>query len=170
MRTLVVGGVERVGVPIPNIALLLLLAVTLAGCARAQAVRASANTMIIQAGAAPICGRQGAARVAQETAAIETIRAGYDRYILTGAQAQNNVTVTQLPGSYSTSGWYGQGQYNATTTYQPGGAIVSGSHDQDLTVVMFKDGEPGSQQAIPARDALGPDWQDKVKNGIRTCL
>jgi|SRR5450756_25207 len=153
-----------------NIPLLIVLALTLAACARAQAIRASANTVIIQAGAAPICGRLGAARVAQEMAAIETIRAGYDRYLLTGGQAQNNVTVTQLPGSYNTTGVYGRGNYQATTTYQPGGTIVAGSHDQDLTVVMFRDGEPGAEQAIPAREALGPEWPEKVKNGIRSCL
>lgn len=149
---------------------LVLLGLLLAACARAQAIRASANTVIIQAGAAPICGRQGAARVAQEMAAIETVRAGFDRYILTGGQAQNNVTVTQLPGSYNTSGTYGRGSYQATTTYQPGATIVAGSHDQDLTVIMFKDGDPGAEQAIPAREALGPEWPEKVKNGIRSCL
>ncbi len=126
--------------------------------------------MIVQTGAAPVCGGRGALRVAQQLAAIETIKAGYDRYIITDGQAQNNVVVSQAPGSYNTSGNYGRGFYNATTTYQPGPAIVSGSHDQGLTVVMFRNGEPGAVQALSAQDALGPDWQEKVKNGIRTCL
>jgi hypothetical protein len=47
---------------------------------------------------------------------------------------------------------------------------MAGSHDQGLAVAMFRDGEPGAEQAIPARDMLGPDWQEKVKNGARTCL
>ena len=90
--------------------------------------------------------------------------------MLHSGQAQNNVAVSQMPGSYSTEGTYGRGYYQATTTYQPGPTIVSGSHDQGLAVVMFREGEPGAQQAVSARSVLGADWQEKVKNGVRTCL
>lgn len=146
------------------------LALALAGCASGQAVRTSANTMVIQTGAAPVCGGQGALRVAQQLAAIETIRAGYDRYIITSGQAQNNVVVSQAPGTYNTTVSGGGGFYQGTTTYTPGPTIVAGSHDQGLSVVMFREGEPGAQQALSARDALGADWQEKVKNDIHTCL
>jgi len=150
------------------IALALIFA--LAACTRGAAVRTSANTMVVQTGAAPVCGGTGALRVAQKMAAIETIRAGYDRYIITGGQAQNNVTVSQMPGSYNTVGSYGYGSYSATTTYQPGPTVVAGSHDQGLAIVMFREGEPGAQQAISARAVLGADWQEQVQNGVRTCL
>jgi hypothetical protein len=149
---------------------LLLLVLALAACARGEAVRTSANTMIIQTSAAPVCRGTGALHVAQQLAAVETIRAGYDRYVITGGQAQNNVSVTQTPGSYTTTGTVNGNFYNATTTYQPGPTIVSGSHDQGLAVVMFREGEPGAQQAVPARAVLGADWEEKVKNGIHTCL
>jgi hypothetical protein len=36
----------------------------LSACARAEAIRTSANTVMIQASAAPACGSAGAARVA----------------------------------------------------------------------------------------------------------
>jgi hypothetical protein len=146
------------------------LVLALAACARGEAVRTSANTMIVQTGAAPVCGGTGSLRVAQQLAAIETIKAGYDRYIITRGQAQNNVSVSQMPGSYNTVGTYGGGSYQTTTTYQPGPTVVSGSHDQGLSVVMFREGDPGAQQAISARAALGADWQEKVQSGIRTCL
>jgi hypothetical protein len=146
------------------------LALGLTGCASGQGVRTSANTMIIQTGAAPVCGGVGALRVAQQLAAIETIRAGYDRYIITGGQAQDNVVVSQMPGSYNTTGTYNQGSYQGITTYQPGPTIVSGSHDQGLTVVMFREGEPGAAQAISAREMLSAEWREKVKNGVHTCL
>lgn len=150
------------------------LALAITGCAGGQAVRTSGNTMIIQVGAAPVCGGQGALRVAQQLAAIETIRAGYDRYIIVGAQSQNNVVVSQGPGSYQTQGTYTgnsqSGFYNATTSYRPGPTVVAGSHDQGLAVTMFREGEPGASNAIPARETLGPQWQDKVKNGVRNCL
>jgi hypothetical protein len=126
--------------------------------------------MVIQTAAAPVCGGQGAIRVAQQLAAIETVRAGYDRYIITGGQAQNNVSVSQMPGSYNTAGTYGDGVYQATTTYQPGPTIVSGTHDQELAIMMLREGEPGAKQAVSARDTLGSDWQEKVSKGVRTCL
>ena len=130
--------------------------------------------MIIDAGAAPACGSMGAAKVAQKSAAVETIRAGYDRYIITGGQAQNNVSVSQMPGQFQTSGTatYGRGfgTNNATTTYVPGPTIVSGSHDRSLGVVMFRNGEPGAENALDARQALGAEWQEIVKLGVHTCL
>ncbi|MBZ6074906.1 hypothetical protein [Microvirga puerhi] len=154
--------------------ILLPLAGALSACAGAQATRTSANTMIIDAGAAPACGAMGAAKVAQKSAAVETIRAGYDRYIITGGQSQNNVSVSQMPGHFQTSGTatYNRsfGTYNATTTYVPGPTIVSGSHDRSLGVVMFRNGEPGAENALDARQALGPEWQDIVKSGVHTCL
>ena len=119
--------------------------------------------MIVDAGAAPECGRSGAARVATRSAAIETIRAGYDRYIITSGQSQNNVAVTQMPGHVQTTGVAryggGIGTINATSTYVPGPAIVSGSHDRALSVVMFGRGDPGYEQALDAREALGPEGQ-----------
>lgn len=145
-------------------------ALVLGACARGEAVRTSANTMIIQTGAAPVCGGAGALKVSQQLAAIETIKAGYDRYIITSGQAQNNVTVSQMPGSYNTTATYGGGMYQGRTTYQPGPTIVAGSHDQVISVVMFREGEPGAQQAISAREILGPEWPEKVKSGVRTCL
>lgn len=147
----------------------------LAACAGAQATRTSANTMIIDAGAAPACGRSGAVKVAAKSAAVETIRAGYDKYIITGAAAQSNITTTQTPGTFNTFGtstYLGGGfrTYNATTTYTPGPTIVAGSHDRQLGVVMFRNGEPGAEQAIDARETLGAEWQDIVKSGVHTCL
>ena len=53
--------------------IVIVIVLALAGCARTQVVRTSANTMVIQTAAAPACGAQGAMRVAQELAAIETI-------------------------------------------------------------------------------------------------
>ena len=146
----------------------------LAGCAGAQATRTSQNTIMIDAGAAPACGPAGAAKVAAKAAAVETLRAGYERYIITSGTAQNNVTVTQLPGYVNTSGTVtyggGFGTYNARSTYTPGPTIVAGRHDRSLAVVMFKRGDAGFEQGLDAKEALGPEWAELVKTGIRTCL
>lgn len=145
----------------------------LAGCTNSSAVRTSQNTAIIQTSAEPMCGSTGAARVAAKQAAIETIKAGYDRYIITGAASDSSVGVTQLPGQYHTYGTanvYGNyGTFNATSVYHPGPTIVTGSYDQSFAIRMFKDGEAGASQAISAREALGPEWEKIVKDGVRMC-
>lgn len=146
----------------------------LAACAGAQVTRTSANTMIIDAAAAPACGSLGAAKVASKAAAIETIKAGFERYIILGGSSANNVTVTQGPGTIQTSGnmTYGRGYgtYNSTSTYMPGAPMYSGTHDRSLTVVMFKKGDAGYNDALDAKTTLGPEWADVVKSGVSTCL
>jgi hypothetical protein len=150
------------------------LIIFLVGCARTEAVRISSNTMIVQAAAAPACGALGASRVAQMSAAIETIKAGFDRYVILGSQSQNNVSVSEGPGTYRSSGAVSvsgnTGFYSGTTTYTPGPTIVSGSRDHAFAIRMFKEGEAGADQAISAREILGPDWKLRVDRGILTCL
>ena len=149
----------------------ILLAAFISSCARVEATRTSQNTMIIDAAAAVDCGSAGAARAASKGAALETIRAGFDRYIITSGSAANNVHVVAMPGHYSTFGTVGiYGNFNATTTYQPGPSFVTGSHDRSLSVVMFKPGDAGFENAIDARQVLGPGWQEIVKSGVHSCM
>src|SRR5690606_3689699 len=135
-----------------------LSALTLAGCTSSDTIRTSANTAIVRTTAAPVCGGTGAARVAQKQAAIETIKAGFDRYIILDAASANNVQVVQGPGTYHHSGTMNRGFYSGTTTYQPGMPMVYGRHEQAFAVRMFRDGEPGAHHALSAREALGPKW------------
>lgn len=141
----------------------------LAGCATANVIQTSQNTALVQSSAAPACGGIGAARVAQKEAAVATLKAGYDRYIIVDAASANNVHVYQTPGSYHTTAYASGPFVSATTTYQPGMPIVAGSHDQSFAIRMFKDGEPGAENAISARSALGPEWEKQLKQPILTC-
>lgn len=145
----------------------------LSSCVQSSTMRVAQNQAIIQTSAEPMCGSIGAARAAQKQAAIETIKAGYDRYIIVSAAASNNVQATQMPGSYRTYGTVNSfgnfGTVNTTTTYTPGPVVYSGSHDQAIGVHMFKEGEPGSAQALSARETLGPKWAVIVKDGINFC-
>ena len=153
-----------------RIAVCVLPVFALSACAGTNTIRTSQDTAIVQASAAPVCGGIGAARVAQKQAAIETIKAGFDRYIIVGAAAADNVQVAQMPGSYQTTGVVNGGYLNATTTYRPGPTIVYGSHDQNFGIRMFPDGEPGASNAISPRNMLGPKWQELVEAGsVRTC-
>lgn len=143
------------------------------GCTKSSSLRTSQDTAIIQTSAAPICGQTGATRTAQMQAAIETIRAGYDRYVIYDARSANNVNIVQMPSSYQTVGtvntFGNSARINATTTYQPGLIVPVGAHDAGLAIKMFRDGDSGSEQAVSARDVLGPDWPKLVKNGVHTC-
>ncbi|WP_156332803.1 MULTISPECIES: hypothetical protein [unclassified Chelatococcus] len=147
----------------------ILAALLLSACAGAQATRTSANTAIIDASAAPACGTMGAARVAARSAAVETIRAGYERYIITGGSSQNNVRTAVIGMQANTFGRISGNTYSGTTTYTPQ-TVTYGSHDRMLTVIMFNKGDPGYEQALDAKQTLGPDWSDLVKSGIRSCL
>ena len=148
----------------------LALLLALSGCAGTSAVRTSSDTAIVTARAAPVCGGVGAERVAVKQAAIETIKAGYDKYVIYDAAAQNTVTATQMPGTYTTTGMVNGGFLSATTTYQPGPTIYSGNHSQAFAIKMFKNGEPGAARAIDARSTLATHWQKPIKQGsLRTC-
>lgn len=162
--------IAREGFGVRWVSVAVLPCLALAGCAGASSVRTSANTALVQASAAPACGGQGAAKVAEKQAAIETIRAGYDRYVIVDAASANNVTARQLPGTYQTNASVYGNMVTAQTTYTPGPVIVSGSHDQAFAIRMFRDGDPGAEYAIPARDVLGKEWERIVRDGVMTCL
>ena len=145
-----------------------LIANILGGCASSSVMDLDSNTIQIATSAAPVCGAQGAQQVAIKRAAYETLRHGYDSYIILGAQAQNNVGVvgytpitanTYSNGTVNTYG--GTGTFNGTSnTYVTGGQpIIAGTHDQGLAIHMFHVGEQGSESAIDAKRTLGPDWQ-----------
>lgn len=146
----------------------------LASCASSNTIKTSSSTAIVQTSAEAMCGGAGAANVAQKQAAIETLKAGFDRYIIFDSAASSNVQLTQLPGSYQTSGTamiYGnRATYQGNTQYIPGPMIVSGGYQQSFAIKMFREGEGGASSAVSAREILGPKWQQMVKVGtIRTC-
>ncbi|MGX8010777.1 hypothetical protein ACVDG8_018400 [Mesorhizobium sp. ORM8.1] len=153
-----------------KIVLALCIALAVSGCAGTSVVQTSGDTAIVTARAAPVCGGVGAERVAVREAAIETIKAGFDKYIIYDAAAQNTVTATQMPGTYNTVGTVNGGLLNATTTYQPGPTVYSGHHSQAFAIKMFKDSDPAGANAVDAKTTLGPEWAKMIKQGsLTTC-
>ncbi|MEZ5777267.1 MAG: hypothetical protein R3E44_02790 [Paracoccaceae bacterium] len=107
-------------------------------------------------------------------AAVETIRRGYQRYIIAGANAENNVRVIRTgptyANTYSNASFYGNSAYGSSTTHFGGQqTIFAGSNDADLAVVMFNPGDAGFSNAIDAKRELGSEWETLVKDGIKTC-
>ena len=136
------------------------LAATVGGCAGASTVPLAQDTVQITARAAPVCGPAGAEKLALKQAAVETIRRGYDRFIVLNAQAG---------GSYV-------GSTPIVVQNMGGGmAMATGGQpmiapNQGLVIKMFKDGNPQGTNALPARDTLGPDWQEQIKRESINCL
>jgi hypothetical protein len=134
---------------------LTIAAVALAGCVRTSVMPMSADTFQITARAAPVCGGEGAERVAFRQAAIETIRRGYDRFVIMNGLAQNNVST----GTYVYGNRYGV--YSSPIFY--------GSHDQAIIVRTLRDNDPEARKALSARAVLGPTWHQQITSDTLTC-
>jgi hypothetical protein len=158
---------------------LLLTAALLAGCAGSTTMPLSQDTVQITSRAAPICGSEGAEKVAVRQASVETIRRGFDRFVILDAAATSNVgvvgytPVTAHTTGYATATGYGNfatAQGSSTTTYSGGFPIVAGKHKQGLIVKMFKDGDPAGANALSARTELGPRWKELAASESITCF
>ena len=155
-------------------ALFAAVAAVLSACAQSSVTDLSQREFILSTEAAPVCGSTGAQRVASRMAAVEVLRRGFDRYIVTAARGANNVSVYQTgptyANTYGNASVYGNTLYGSSTTYFGGRqTIISGTHDAGLRVVMLRPGEPGYSDALDARTVLGEDWQELVANGVRNC-
>ena len=134
------------------------------------------DTIQLTAGAAPVCGAVGARRVAARQAAVETIRRGFDKFVILDGAYQNSVgvigytpVVAQTNGTAYATG-YGGYAGQSTTTYSGGNPIIAGSHNQALVVKMFKDGDPAGANGVSARQQLGPDWKKAIESDVATCF
>lgn len=136
------------------------LCVALGGCAGASTIPLAQDTVQITARAAPICGAVGAEKIAIRQAAVETIRRGYDRFIVLNAQAG---------GTYAGSTPIVVQNLGGGVAMASGGAPMI-APNQGLVVKMFKDNDPAASNALSARDSLGADWQDQVNKNTINCL
>lgn len=162
-----------------SVVLFCLGALSVAGCARSSTIPLAQDTVQVTAQAAPACGLAGAQTVAVKQAAVETIRRGYDKFIIQGGEYRDTVRVvghtpvvahTDGTGTISGHGGFANIQTSSTTTFSGGQPIVGGSHNQGLVVKMFRDGDPAGANAVSARTTLGPKWDEEVKKPVLTCL
>ena len=151
-----------------------LVLLSLIGCARTSVMQVSQNEFMLTTSAAPICGTTGSQQVAQTMAAVETLRRGYARYIILGAGSQNNVSVIQTgptyANTYGSATVVGNTAYGSATTYYGGQqTMFVGTHDTAMRVVMLNPGDRGFDQGVDAKLVLGPEWQEKMNDGVNTC-
>jgi hypothetical protein len=158
-----------------GVVVLSIIALNLAGCAGGSIVPLSKNRAMITASAAPICGTTGAVSVANQMAAIATIKQGHERFIILDMGVQNNVSVSRTGPTYATTSGtfnrFGNTVYGSShTTYGGQMTQISGSNDAQMQVVMLGPSDPGYDEGISAKATLGADWEKKVADGVATCL
>lgn len=144
--------------------LLVALLSVMAGCARTSTAPLDADTIQIAVRVATICDGRDAERLAHQQAAVETIRRGFEDYIVVGSVGGDHVA--------------GDPPVTARTTLYGNdtGALSSESapllaHHRVLTVRMFQAGQGDSEATVSARAVLGNDWESLVTKGApATCL
>ena len=145
-----------------------------AGCASSTVTPVSKNEFMLDTSGEAMCGRSGTVKVATKMAAVETIRAGYDGYIILNTQSQNNVQVVQTApyGASTSSTYYGSGNTTygqSNTTFYGGDPMILGEYSERLLVRMFRRNEESFANAVDAREYLGDGWAELVESGVRTC-
>lgn len=116
---------------------------TLAACAQTDIQPMSHDTFKVATHAAPACGPSGARNVAFKTAAIEVIRKGGDRFVITSDHSDSGLT----------------------------GSVFSGFHQnfsQGMVVRVIPNNSPEARTALSARAVLGDDWHEVVAKGVPT--
>jgi hypothetical protein len=108
-------------------------------------------------------------------AASETIRRGYNKFIVVSDQAESDIRIvgttpvyatTNVQGNLTGSTFYGTG----STTVYGGQPIYGGRHNQDLVIKMFRYTDAGAANALDARAELGPEWEKKIQENKNTCF
>jgi hypothetical protein len=98
--------------------------------------------------------------MAVRQASVETIRRGYDRFIILAGQAGQSV-VGHTPVVVQGTGGGGFIAY--------GGAPMV-AREQGIVIKMFREGDPAGSNAISARETLGPRWREIAGKTTLTCF
>ncbi len=140
-------------------AVAVLSVVAVVGCAKTDAIPLSANEVQILVDAAPACGATGAQRLAATVAAVETVRRGFDRFVVTAVNGKSLASAIWTSPSATTD-------VSSKVTVSSGGwASISRRHQNTMRIRMTRRGDRGAERAIDARAHLGPKWRETVKDG-----
>ena len=144
--------------------LLLLLPVALAGCARTSTAPVGDDTIEITVHVATICDARDAERLARRHAAAETIRRGFDDYIVIGSVGGDHVAYDAPATARTTL----DGDSGRTLLSEDAPLLA---HHRMLTVRMFRAGEGDSAATVSARAVLGDEWEAIAAKGAQnTCF
>ena len=157
-------GIQEGGLKLMRVALLV-LAILLTGCVRVSTVPLATDVVQVTAQADSACGQEGAERAALHQASVETIKRGFDRFMVVGTNALS--TVRQVGQTPITGQVTPYGNVNVYGGYP----IYAETHKQVFTVQMFRTGDPAGNKALSARELLGDNWKELVAKDTPTnCL
>ena len=143
---------------------LLVLVIFLTGCVQVSTVPLTTDVVQITAQADSTCGARGAEQVALHQASVETIKRGFDRFLIVDSKA---TSVTQQVGQTPIRALFTP---HIVSVYG-GQPIVDETHNQVFTVKMFHEGDPAGNKALWARELLGKNWKELVaKETPITCV
>ena len=134
------------------------------GCARTSTVPLDADTVEITVRVGTICDAGDADRLARRQAAVETVRRGFEDYVVIDSVGGDHVA-----GEASTAAR--ANLYGADTgpLFSEDAPLLA--HHRVLTVRMFRAGEGDSAASVSARAVLGSDWEMLVtRSAPATCL
>ncbi len=160
---------------------LLAACVLLPGCVHTSVMQLNANTAEVTVSGAPVCGDTGTQQVAYEDAAIATLRAGFDGFVILGTGEGDMLagvavtpstasTVTNGDFSANSTGGFTNGNVDSvsSTTVSGGSTLPFFRHKDEIVIRMFRAADPAYAQAVPARGVLGPTWAQKLTGGMPT--
>ncbi|SPF75191.1 hypothetical protein ALP8811_00176 [Aliiroseovarius pelagivivens] len=150
------------------------LALTLAAFAGCKSTNDLQSQFVLKTSTAAACGPAAAARVERELAAVETLRRGYDRFEILSSSSANNTRATVLNSTdadaYDDANVYGNTANGVTVAYFGNQKVhLTGAHETNLYVHMFKPRDRGYKTAIDAKEVLGDDWKAVATRGIHSC-
>ena len=157
---------DGMNISIRGTAGVLLLAITgvmvvLTGCARTSTASLDADRIEITVHVATICDGRDAERLAHRHAAVETIRRGFEDYIVIDSVGGDHLAGHAPLTARSTL--YGNG---STPLLSENAPLLA--HHRVLTIQMFQAGQGESSATVSAHAVLGDDWEALVTKGAPT--
>ena len=142
---------------------LLAAAMGLAACGKTDTVTLSSNTSKIAATGSVFCGDKGITQFAIRRAAVETLRRGFDNFVLLDTRhARKKEFIGYSSGTVEVVKNPLTGGYDTIET-PGGGPMYVNLLDHQVVVRMFRAAEAAPKEALSARRVLGPDWQNEIR-------
>ena len=146
-----------------SLTITLLAVFALAGCAETSVMPLSAKRVQILVDSSD-CGAARAQDIAFRQAAAETIRRGFDRFMVVSTDRASRTGTTFVSPTVTRT-------FSGTTTTSGGFFTTTTEHESVVVIHMFGSSEPEAEEALDAREALGPDWKAVVasKDSLFAC-
>jgi hypothetical protein len=121
------------------------------GCAEQSAMRMANDTVRINVSTAPIYGSLEPERRAMILAAQETIKDGYDKFIIVeGSTGFHSNVLGEIPGQASGMATVNMATFNATGPQ----TIRRNRYETAITIRMFKADDPRGANAVDAHEIM----------------